>query len=68
MHPLYRVLNVSAQYMIRLCCCHVLSLWLGKLGLMFGISGLLGTPLLYDQLQLFVLLSVLLSLFNIVLL
>ena len=54
--------------MILPCCCHVLSLWLGKLGLMFGFSGLLGTLLLCDQLQLFVLFSVLLSLFSIVLL
>ena len=30
-------------------CCHVLSPWLGKLGLMFGISGPLGTLLLYDS-------------------
>ena len=39
----------SAQYMIRPCCCHVLSPWLGKLGLMFGISGLLGMLLLHDS-------------------
>ena len=40
---------LSVQYMILPCCCHVLSLWLGKLGLMFGISGLLGTLLLCDS-------------------
>ena len=34
--------------MVRPCCCHVLSPWLDKLGLMFSISGLLGTLLLYD--------------------
>ena len=40
---------LSVQYMILPCCCDVLSLWLGKLGLMFGISGLLGTLLLCDS-------------------
>ena len=40
---------LSVQYMILPCCCHVLSLWLGNLGLMFVISGLLGTLLLCDS-------------------
>ena len=39
----------SVQYMICPCCCHVLSPWLGKLGLMFGISGLLGMLLLHNS-------------------
>ena len=53
--------EILLQHMILPCCCHVLSLWLGKLGLMLNISGLLGTILLCDNCNP-------LSLFNIALL
>ena len=56
----------SVQYMIRPCCCHVLSPWFGKLGLIFGTLLSTGHTSFTQQLQLFVLLSVLLSLVNIV--